>query len=456
FGQYRFESDGFRANNDRDERVANAFVQFRPALDTNLQLELRSIRNEHGDLALNFDASSYNPLARIAETSDSLRFGARHDFSAHDSLLASLTYERGRGDITAGDAFAYSNPARTSALGVQLIHQMGAVRLLTGLAQGTRQDDTETRFVFPGNPPIVSATDDRLSQTDVYAYVLVDPAPSVTITAGAAWERISTELLTDHATNPKLGIAWRPTSHTTVRAATFRSLSGSLTTSRLNPQPRLEPIQVAGFSQLLFGGAADHSALTGLAVDHALSDRMYAGLEASHRDTDTSILDSTAPPELQIQGVTLGERTQRAYFYWTPHDRLGFSATLEHGRYTSTVPANGMPLFNYTGLTIERLPLELRYFSPTGLTLGFRTSHIKEHGTFVANTPVPGALEAGADRFWLLDAFVGYRLPNRRGLLSLNADNLMDRRFRFQDVDPEDTSLIPERLISFRFTLSFD
>jgi outer membrane receptor protein involved in Fe transport len=71
-------------------------------------------------------------------------------------------------------------------------------------------------------------------------------------------------------------------------------------------------------------------------------------------------------------------------------------------------------------------------------------------------TPVPDTLAPGADRFWLVDAFVGYRLRNRRGLLSLNADNLLDRRFRFQDVDPEDTTLIPERLLSLRFTLSFD
>jgi outer membrane receptor protein involved in Fe transport len=146
---------------------------------------------------------------------------------------------------------------------------------------------------------------------------------------------------------------------------------------------------------------------------------------------------------------------QQGYLYWTPHDRLGFSAKLEHGRYLSA-PINGTPLFNYSDLTIERLPIELRYFSPTGLVLGFRTSHIRDHGTFVTNTPTRDVLEPGEDRFWLVDAFVGYRLPNRRGLLSLNADNLLDRRFRFQDVDPEDTSLIPERLISFRFTLSFD
>jgi outer membrane receptor protein involved in Fe transport len=60
------------------------------------------------------------------------------------------------------------------------------------------------------------------------------------------------------------------------------------------------------------------------------------------------------------------------------------------------------------------------------------------------------------DRFFILDAFVGYRLPHRRGLLSLNADNLLNERFQFQDIDPTNPSLIPERLLSFRFTLAFD
>ncbi|HUQ50651.1 MAG TPA: hypothetical protein VM692_00430, partial [Gammaproteobacteria bacterium] len=62
----------------------------------------------------------------------------------------------------------------------------------------------------------------------------------------------------------------------------------------------------------------------------------------------------------------------------------------------------------------------------------------------------------GQDQFWVFDAFVGYRMPNRRGLLSLNADNLLDKGFQFQDTDPTNPSLFPERLISLRFTLAFD
>src|SRR6185369_6980157 len=112
---------------------------------------------------------------------------ARHDFSARDSLLASFIHERASGDLTVGDAFAYSNPAMTSSIGLQLIHEAGTIRLLTGLAQATHRGDIETRFAFPGTPPITSATEDRLTQTDIYAYALFDPAPSVTITTGAAW-----------------------------------------------------------------------------------------------------------------------------------------------------------------------------------------------------------------------------------------------------------------------------
>jgi outer membrane receptor protein involved in Fe transport len=107
----------------------------------------------------------------------------------------------------------------------------------------------------------------------------------------------------------------------------------------------------------------------------------------------------------------------------------------------------------------EKLPVEIRYFSRGGLTIGARASHIEQTGEFLTGfaTPVsPPPLAAGEDRFWVLDAFVGYRLPNRRGLLSLTADNLLDETFQFQDIDPTNPSLFPERLISFRFTLAFE
>jgi outer membrane receptor protein involved in Fe transport len=56
----------------------------------------------------------------------------------------------------------------------------------------------------------------------------------------------------------------------------------------------------------------------------------------------------------------------------------------------------------------------------------------------------------------MLDAWAGFRLPNRRGTVSLAVENLLDERFRFQDTDPLNPSFAPERTGYLRFTLAFE
>ncbi|HEX7235364.1 MAG TPA: hypothetical protein VF405_00300 [Gammaproteobacteria bacterium] len=151
------------------------------------------------------------------------------------------------------------------------------------------------------------------------------------------------------------------------------------------------------------------------------------------------------------------EHAQRAYLYWLPASDISVTARYEHGRYGSEpLPAPG-----YSHMKIDRLPVDIRYFSRGGLTVGARASLVEQSGEFQTALQPPSPLDPlpmayGEDRFVVVDAFVGYRLPNRRGLLSLNADNLLDESFQFQDVDPSNPSLFPERLISFRFTLAFE
>jgi hypothetical protein len=61
----------------------------------------------------------------------------------------------------------------------------------------------------------------------------------------------------------------------------------------------------------------------------------------------------------------------------------------------------------------------------------------------------------------LLDAAVGYRLPKRWGSLSLEAKNILNEHFRYEDISRQLTPktgnprFIPERSILARFTLSF-
>jgi hypothetical protein len=274
------------------------------------------------------------------------------------------------------------------------------------------------------------------------------------LTVGSSLDRVEDPFADKDGLSPKLALMWRPTSRTTLRAAAFRTLFGSLTTSPQNPQPRLEPVQLAGFTQLVSVGTADVAEVRGLAVDHELTERLFVGWEANLRETDRPFFDFSATGG-GIERVNLREREQDAYLYWTPGDRVSFSARLEKGRYSS----EPTPMFGYSRMEIERLPVEARYFAPSGLTFGLRATHVEQQGLFELpqTSPFdPPAFAPGEDRFVTVDAFVGYRLPKRRGSLSLNVDNLLDERFSFQDIDPTNPSLFPERLVSFRFTLAFD
>ena len=55
----------------------------------------------------------------------------------------------------------------------------------------------------------------------------------------------------------------------------------------------------------------------------------------------------------------------------------------------------------------------------------------------------------------VLDASLAYRLPRRWGILTLEARNLFDERFRFQDTDAANPTIAPGRLILLKFTLAY-
>jgi outer membrane receptor protein involved in Fe transport len=40
---------------------------------------------------------------------------------------------------------------------------------------------------------------------------------------------------------------------------------------------------------------------------------------------------------------------------------------------------------------------------------------------------------SGDERFWVVDASIGYRLPKRYGLVSIDVKNLLDEEFSYQN-----------------------
>jgi hypothetical protein len=110
------------------------------------------------------------------------------------------------------------------------------------------------------------------------------------------------------------------------------------------------------------------------------------------------------------------------------------------------------------------IPIVARYFSRSGLFGAVGASYVRQDITRgraqAANT---GNGRSGADDFFVLNGAVGYRLPLRLGLISFEANNILNRRFKYQDdtyreygsQNAKISPFIPERTFFGRLILNY-
>ena len=100
----------------------------------------------------------------------------------------------------------------------------------------------------------------------------------------------------------------------------------------------------------------------------------------------------------------------------------------------------------------HRIPLGISFFHLVGFNARLKAIYIDQEGEF---EDVSGVVVPGDDQFLVIDASVGYRLPKRWGLITVEARNLFDKSFKFQDTDPANPVIYPQRFIFGKFTLAF-
>jgi tetratricopeptide (TPR) repeat protein/opacity protein-like surface antigen len=441
-GQFHFETDGFRENNDIDHDIVNAFVQFQASHNTSLQAEFRSSDVEKGDLRLLFDRANYSTL-RQSEAVDSVRLGARHRMSARSELLGSLIYQ----DAIQGVAVPglFTSDAEVDGYGVDLQHllRVGNWQLASGISSLEWELEETIPFL-----PVLSST---LEHSTAYVYASVGVAGDAKILLGGSFDSIATVTVNDDRFNPKFGLFWNIRPKTILRLAAFRTTQGPFI-SRQNIQPRLEPTQVAGFNQLFYGSTGEEAWRYGVALDRSFSPELYVGVEISRRDIDFPWEDFRDFPPIPVV-VDVAEDLARAYVNWIPHDRLGVSAEYQ---YEKTDNSGWFLPEGFSLSRTERLPLQLTYHNPWGLNAGLTATYVDQEGDFEDLSLPPFSLPiTQGDSFWVLDASMSYRLKNRLGIVSVVVNNLLDEEFRFQDSDPENSRILPERMIFLKFTLAY-
>jgi len=457
-GYFDYSTNGFRSNNDFDQQAANALFQFQANADTSLLFELRSSDLSTGDLKLLFDAEDYSDLFRREENVDSARFGFRHSTSERSTWLASVSFYDVNGDVSYGPSFSLSATGEDRIAEVQNILQTPRWNVVSGIRVNdlNREDVTRISGEIPFPPfeitEIVS-TDADVEETSLYSYGTARIGAKLVATVGI--EAISIDMPTDShdEINPKLGLVWQLGERTKLRLARFETTGGPVI-SKFHIEPTLSPTNVASFNQEYFGSEGEQASQSGIALDHSFSPRLYAGMELLDRSVDVPVSEvDPLTGEMRQFFTNFDESIAHAYIYWARTDNVALTAEYVYEEFDN----NGFVFTDgYALLETHRVPLTASFFHRSRLHARARATYIDQSGLFApVSEPYLGPPLPGASDFWTVDLSVGYRFRNRRGYISLDVDNIFDERSSFQDTDPENPRLMPERMLALRFTLSY-
>ncbi|MBA2594066.1 MAG: FecR domain-containing protein [Gammaproteobacteria bacterium] len=428
-GQFHYETDGFRPNNDLENDVYNAFGQVTVTPELSLQAELRRSEQEAGDVDITLN--ELDPSFRQEIKQDSARIGAHYQPTDDHDLLASFIYSDSEfitdqnfddsGDSVDDIAFHSADPIEGYSAEIQHLFRGEGFKAISGIGYSRlRNRALAIESALPGGE-ILSSQDsvDRPEDIHGYAYVPISLGTTATLTLGASYDSFHTGHLDTHPLNPKFGLVWNILPSTTLRAAAFRVLKRFFVTNQT-----LEPTQLAGFNQFFDDLDGTDSTRYGFGLDQRFSPDLYGGFELSWRDLTRTLTDTDG----NGIGENQDERFYRSYLHWAPHPRLALAAEYQFEEFEreSFLSGGEREFSGLPELRTHYLPLDLSYFHPSGLSATLGATYVDQEATRTD-------LSRSHERFWTLDASIGYRLPKRYGLVSLDVRNLFDEEFDYQN-----------------------
>jgi Tfp pilus assembly protein PilF len=429
----RFKTDGWRPNNDLDRIERDVVFQALLTSSTSLHLEYISADETAGDQVSRFDPENFASDIRDRANRNEFRAGLRQVVDASSDILLVATHQdlRSRTDIFPGFSLDIENDS--TKVEVQYAKQQPGWSLSIG---GTylRADTTEDIFgdVVLSNPEHYNA----------YAYSTLAFARSLPVVQlGVSYDHLRSRDTGERSqVNPKLGIVWSLSDAVTVRGAAYRVMK-----RRISSEQGLEPTQVAGFNQYFDDANGTDARGAAASIDARLTSRLRVGAQVSGRDLRVP----NTNPEGVVETDKLHERDASAYVHAIVNDRLATAARVRWSRYErpETFLSEGFTLAETT-----EVPLSLRFFHPSGLWATTDVTFVRQHGTFVSAI---GELFDASERFTVVDASAGVRLPGRRGNVGVECSNLFNQSFRFQDFGTEAPRYVPVRRCLARVSLSF-
>ncbi len=465
-GGYEYHSDGWRANNQLEQRVINGFVQVPLTSRLNVQAEFRRRESAEGDLAFNFDPATFESNALRDRAQDTTRIGMRFSPGPASTWLFSYIYSDRRDNLNTNTEIQ-SQLARVGSSAHQFegqyIHSWEHANLVAGLGYGhVDLSATNSLVALDIDRTELLRVNEQVKQSTQhprgYVYSNLRWPDNVTWTLGFSQDSYDEGLISRSLFNPKFGVQLALTPALRLRGAVFRALKPALANNRT-----IEPTQIAGFNQLFDDINATAFLRYGVGVDWRFGQHVLSGAEISWRDLSEPLLDSSlngddSRPKESLVYEDRTERLYRFYLNWASSSRWASSAEFVYDYYAS---ANGIGTARGDlpdKVATYSVPLTLSYFHPCG-------AYVRLGGTYVdqaVRRAPTSSYASGEDRFFLMDFTIGYRLPRRMGMLNIGVKNLFNSGFKYQDDSfrefRDEASVgpyFPNRLVLMRLALNF-
>ncbi|HRD50387.1 MAG: tetratricopeptide repeat protein [Candidatus Competibacter sp.] len=443
-GQSRYQSNGYRVNNDLENNIYNLFIQTAVMPGFNLQAEYRHRETTSGDLRSNFDGSFRSSQRRNIDQ-DTARIGARYSLSPQTDVIASVIYT----DRDSVLSFPNINinlglRSKGTQAEAQLLYKAEKFNMITGL--GAYSLD----IISNNNNQQTSTTG---NQQIAYSYSNIKIPDNVIWTVGLSYESDEDLSANLNEFNPKFGVQWAINDYVSLRAAAFKSVKRAFAFEQT-----IEPTQVAGFNQLTDYVNMTVSKNYGVGLDIRFSDQLFGGLGALRRDTDIPLGTLGAPEFYEISNNQ--ENFYSAYLYWFPNQSWAISTSWLYEKFENYCTRCQLFYSTPAQLKTLSLPLNFQYFHPSGFFAGLGIVYVNQD----IQTLDPRSLTLlpmQNEDFTLINAGLGYRFPKRWGIIALQANNLLDKQFHFQDYGFQtgdgtaNPLYIPERTVLARLVLNF-
>jgi tetratricopeptide (TPR) repeat protein len=448
-GQFHYETKGFRTNNDQNHDILNAFVQHALTSKLNIQAEVRTRSSDQGNLLQDFDRPSDNPRdaqnrIRRKIDDDVARLGAKYDLSTNQYIIVSGQFNDKKLEDITGVVSLQHNLVNKRIKGYQTEIQYYFHNHLFSLIAGSgvfRTNFDESSQVISaanGNPigdPIPS--NGNHDKTNGYIYTNLNSVPNLNATVGFSYDSYhQTSFSTIDGFNPKFGIQWDILNNLRLRIAWIEAIKAPLATYQT-----IEPIQVAGFNQLFDDLDGTKSRRMGIGLDAHYDSKVFSGFEISARNLSFPISSSNTSSTQKQK-----EELYSSYLYGILHKNWSAKSEVRFEAISG--------FFEPHKIETLSIPNSINYFNPHGFFTSITGTYVHQ------NVERSGIKNEKTEKFFLVDASTGYRLPNRRGILSLEARNLFDENFLFQDINFNSsqttvTRFVPSRTIFARVTLNF-